>query len=272
MIIHNRFKDTMVLLLLLLLLAAPANLEGSGITANVIYRTFQIRMADSVGTAFTIDREKKQYLVTARHVVEDIVSGDEIEIYHKKRWKNIAIKVVGVGAGKIDIAVLACPIQLSPSYPLEASLADLVYGQSIYFLGFPFGYRWGLEEEHINRGFPLPFVKSGIVSAVLFGPSSKIWIDGHVNRGFSGGPVIFRPNAQASGEYRVAGVVVSYPLPTSRTIVDEHGDPIVDRHGKPFAYFQENPGFVIAINISHAIDLIQANPIGFELPVDEDAS
>lgn len=173
MIIHNRFKDTMVLLILLLLLAAPANLEGSGITANVIYRTFQIRKDHSVGTAFTIDRERKQYLVTARHVVEGIVSGDEIAIYHKKRWKNMAIKVVGVGAEKIDIAVLACPIQLSPSYPLEASLDGLVYGQSIYFLGFPFGYKWGLE-GHLNRGFPMPFVKSGIVSAMPFGSFSKI--------------------------------------------------------------------------------------------------
>ena len=53
------------------------------ITSNVIQRTFHIRRDNSTGTAFTIDRGSKQYLVTARHVVEGIESGNAIEIFHE---------------------------------------------------------------------------------------------------------------------------------------------------------------------------------------------
>ena len=42
------------------------------ITRNVIQRIFHIKRDNSTGTAFTIDRGSKQYLATARHVVEGI--------------------------------------------------------------------------------------------------------------------------------------------------------------------------------------------------------
>lgn len=241
------------------------------ITSNVIHRTFQIKKARSGGTAFTIDYEGKQYLITARHVVENITSGDEIEIFHEEQWKKMAIHVAGISAEEIDIAVLVCPVQLSPLFPMEASSGNLTYGQQIYFLGFPFGWNGG--GEYINRGFPFPFVKSGIVSSLDIKPSpSRIWIDGHANRGFSGGPVVFRPNAQAQAEYKVAGVVSFYPLPTIEPVVGDDRRPIVDSHGKPTAYFSENPGFVVASDICHAVDLIRANPTGFELPRDDNPS
>ena len=56
------------------------------ITRNVIQRIFHIKRDNSTGTAFTIDRRSKQYLVTARHVVEDIESGNTIEIFHEGQW------------------------------------------------------------------------------------------------------------------------------------------------------------------------------------------
>ncbi|MCY3991322.1 MAG: hypothetical protein OXF50_08880 [Caldilineaceae bacterium] len=34
----------------------------------------------------------------------------------------------------------------------------------------------------------------------------------------------------------------------------------------PVGYYGENTGFVVAVNIKHAIEIIDANPIGFELP------
>src|SRR5712691_1662146 len=39
------------------------------ITANFIHRTFRIRCGPSIGTAFTVDIDGRQYLVTARHVI-----------------------------------------------------------------------------------------------------------------------------------------------------------------------------------------------------------
>ena len=234
------------------------------ITTNAIQRTFHIKRGDASGTAFAIDRASRQYLVTAHHVVDGITSGDTIAVFHESRWKNVTVDVVGIGAADVDVAVLSCPIQLAPTHPLEASAAGLTYGQTVYFLGFPFG--WDGGAENMNRDFPMPFVKAGIVSAIIGGNLTRFFIDGHGNKGFSGGPVVFVPNGQPQAELRVAGIVANYPTPLREPIIDKLGHPIVDSHGEPAAFSQENPGFVVVMDIRHAIDLIDANPVGFQLP------
>ena len=119
--------------------------------------------------------------------------------------------------------------------------------------------------ERRNRELPVPFVKAGIVSAMITGPASRIYIDAHGNRGFSGGPVVFAPNGKSVGELRVAGIVSEAPKPRLETIVDKAGRPLVGDDGKPMAYFPENQGLVMAFDIRHATDLIDANPVGLQL-------
>ena len=226
------------------------------ITSNIIQRMLHIRRADKTGSAFTLDREEKQYLVTARHVVEGIASGESIFIGLKKRWEPIEINVVGVGEDEVDVAVLACQQQLSPTLQLEPSNM-FAYGQEAYFLGFPFG--WDSGGERINNGRPLPFAKAGIISAFLSEDApavQKIYLDAHANKGFSGGPVVFSL-LENQKELCVAGVVVGYP---------KRFQPVVDDNGNTVAHAQENPGLVLAISISHVVALIDANPIGFALP------
>ena len=233
------------------------------ITSNVLRRTFHIRWGDGSGTAFAIDRNGRQYLVTARHVVKGINPGNQIAIFHEKQWKSVSVDVIGIGEHAIDVAVLSCPIRLVPPLPLEASAGGLGFGQPIYFLGFPFG--WDSGSENMNQNFPLPFVKAGIVSAITFGDTSLIYIDGHNNKGFSGGPVVFVPAGRPQDEFQVAGIVVSYPTPIREPVVDKSGFPIVDARNEPVAYFPENPGFVVALSINHATNLIDSNPVGFQL-------
>ena len=69
------------------------------ITTNVLSRVFHIAWRDSTGTAFAIDHASKQYLVTARHVVKGIDSGDSIRVFHEEQWKNLTVDVVGIGDG-----------------------------------------------------------------------------------------------------------------------------------------------------------------------------
>ena len=204
------------------------------ITTNVIQRTFCIK-SKMVGTAFTIDRNGKQYLVTARHVVGGVVQS--MEVFHEDRWAPLGVNIVGIGRGDVDVAVFAPNVILSPPHPLEATSEGLMYGQPVSFLGFPFGWRGGLS--HMNNGFPFPFVKAGIVSAM---PTRRIWIDAHGNRGFSGGPVVFKPPSSVKNPaWKVAGIVVeSEPDPQTRA----------------------NAGFVIAEPIKAATDLIDERPIG----------
>ena len=243
------------------------------ITSNVIHRTFHIGWNGFAGTAFTIDHGSKQYLVTARHVVEGIESGKAIKIFRDKEWKDLVVNVVGIGKSKkMDVAVLACSTLLSPPFQLVASLEHLGPGQTISFLGYPFGWVSGGEE--INRGIPLPFVKAGIVSAIEFGDVVRIFLDAHGNKGFSGGPVVFVPDGRPENELRVAGIVSRLPPTPPSTwqpIVDDRGKLSRDREGNPIGYVQENPGIVIAIAIKHALELIDANPIGFQLPADKDS-
>ena len=238
------------------------------ITSNVIHRTFHIRYRNGTGTAFAIDRDGRQYLITARHLVEGIAAGDSVELFHDKQWKTLVVNVVGIGSNRIDVTVLACSIQLAPPLPLEASNAGLVFGQPVYFLGFPFGWDSGLE--NMNRDLPVPFVKAGVLSAMIAGDDSHIYIDAHGNKGFSGGPVVFLPNGRSANEFRVAGVVAEAPRPRLEAVVDRFGKPILGEDAQPISYFPENQGFVVAFDIRHATDLIEANPIGFPLLTEQE--
>ena len=222
-----------------------------------------------IGTAFTIDRESKQYLVTARHVVAGLQSGNAIKVFHNNKWENLVVNVVGGGKGAVDLAVLAPSIRLSSSPPLGVSSGSLTYGDPIYFLGYPFGMHSG--NEQFNRGLPLPLVKAGIVSAVMV-DKGVLWIilDAHVNKGFSGGPVLFIPDGKPRDEFQVVGVVTSYTSPKLRPIVNRKRGTITDGQGDPIGYVADNPGIGKAIGIHHALELIDANPIGFQLPAARD--
>ena len=247
---------------LVLVVLFPLSLRAHApmMVTNVIYRTFLIRWGDDLGTAFTIDHASKQYLVTARHVVKGIKSGNVIKLFREGKWENLPVNVVGIGKEKdMDVAVLACSIRLSPSFPLVASLENLKIGQAVSFFGYPFG--WGGGGEEINRGIPLPFVKAGIVSAMVFGDVSKIYLDAHNNEGFSGGPVVFTLNRRSKDRWRVAGIIVNYQTPVLRPIVDLKGEAIG-------GYIRENSGIAVAIHIRHVVELIDANPIGFTLPAE----
>ena len=252
--------------------------EAMMITSNVIQRTFHIAWGKSAGTAFAIDHASKQYLVTARHVVKGIKSDDVIKIHHEGKWKDLPVKVVGIGKGEIDVTVLACAEQLAPPFMLIPSDRGLQFGHSVAFLGFPFAWRGGGEQ--FNRGFPLPLVKAGIISRMSFGDMPTFYLDGHGNQGFSGGPVVFFPGEQPGNPLHVAGVVSHYPhapkLPPESPpywppLVNREGKPVTDSTGEPIGYIRENPGIVAAIPIRYVVELIDANPIGFPLPTGKDS-
>lgn len=65
------------------------------ITANVYHRTFRIKYGARCGTCFTIDVEGRQYLVTARHIVEGISDSDTVEVFYQNSWQAMAVKLVG---------------------------------------------------------------------------------------------------------------------------------------------------------------------------------
>jgi len=224
---------------------------------NALQRTFRISQGDSCGTCFTIDVDGKQYVVTAKHVlIEDNTDlAKPIRIAHQGLWKDAGLRIVGVADGEADVAVLAPANQMSPSFMLTPSHADMLLGQDAYFLGFPFNMQ--MDGGELNRDFPLPLVKRACVSAMhLRGPGPRlILLDGHNNPGFSGGPVVFARDGKDQYATSVAGVVSGYK---------SYFSPVYERDGKTETdkRVEDNSGILEACSIDYALDLIRENPIG----------
>ncbi len=224
------------------------------ITTNVIQRTFHIKVGEQSGTCFAADVDGKQYLITAKHLVEDLIGTNFILINHEKQWKAVETTLVGHCDGDIDISVLAPDVQLAPTYELTLTAGEIIYGQDVYFLGFPYGMTG--ESVPINFEFPFPFVKKAIVSNLYFCNDElhTIFLDGHNNPGFSGGPVVFsRPN---SIEYKVAAVISAYRYEIEPVYMDSKQSPFTYRY---------NTGIIVAHGIRHVFGLIDSNPIGIEI-------
>jgi S1-C subfamily serine protease len=222
------------------------------ITANVFRRTFFIQHDGSQGTAFTIDVDKRQYLVTARHVCASIKDGDNIGIFRNGSWQEKKTKVVGVGLPDridTDVAVLALEEQLSPSFPLPPTGQGLIWGQNVYFLGYPYGLHTSVD---VNDGYPLALVKGAVMSGSVGQPGNPetFLLDGHNNKGFSGGPVVFQLNG---GEFKVMAIVSAY-----KTEAVE-----IKFQGKPTGLASDaNTGIIVCPSIKQVVDMISAKPIG----------
>ncbi len=223
------------------------------VSTNILQRTFRIKYKGGEGTCFTIDQDGRQYIVTANHVVNGISDADVVSIFHEKRWKKLSVKLVGIAALPVDIAVLAPPQQLSPSHPLPTDAGNLYLSQDVYFLGFPYGLQIDVGPD-MNRDFPLPLVKKGIISSLEFSKLhlDYILLDGHNNPGFSGGPVVYIP--PGSSDLKVAGVISGYHYEWGKVYRQGQKTPLE---------FQQNTGIIIAYCILHAVELIKRKPIGF---------
>lgn len=220
------------------------------ITANVIHRVFRIQSGNSQGTAFTIDVDGRQYLVTARHVVKGLESPTALSVFSRGAWVELPVKVVGHGAAETDISVFA-PSRLltDASLTMEPMSKGVIYGQDVYFLGFPYGFlgRYIFGPD----GWPLPFVKKAIVS--LF-DGSVFLLDGHNNPGFSGGPVVFIEHP--GDTFKVAAIVSGY-----RAVAE----PVYAGVDATALTYQHNTGIIVSHAIGGALELIRQNPIGFDL-------
>lgn len=226
------------------------------ITSEILTRVFHIRFRESSGTAFTIDVDRRQYLVTAAHVVEGVGETGDIELMHEGRWKRLAVRVTAAIPIRADIVVLASPFQLSHTLPLELSPDGLMLGQQMYFLGFPFGM--SMPDDPWGRRVPAPFAKGGINSAIVDEEGvHAIYVDAISNPGFSGGPLIFRQSH--TNAMHVAGVISGNAIDRAPVVVGANDRPT------PFVS-HGHAGLVVAHSIEHAVAAARSNPIGFDLP------
>ena len=248
-----RIRALAVLLALCLAGVAQAQVP----TSNVLFRILRIRVADVTGSAFTIEVDGRQYLITARHLLKGFGSEGEIELWTEGRWNKSRARAMYPRKEVVDIAALDLGRSLTVAFPLEPSSGGLILGQQVYFLGYPDGLGSSVSAP-LPPGFgEVPFLKSGIVSALddRDPEASVLYLDGQNNPGFSGGPVVFWHSPTAS--FRVAGVVRGYrneALPVLKR--KSLGDPAAKAYDD--LYTRANSGIVIGYDIVHIVNAIRA--------------
>ena len=215
------------------------------IQTNILYRTFFIRAAQ-YGTAFTLDVNGEEYLITANHLLPEQGTDIDLQLFHNNRWLKSTAKVVGRGRGEVDIAVLKLDVRLTgKEYDVLPSLGLLEFGQDVYFLGFPYKM-WGNVGDFMG-GRPLPFAKKGILSLLSMGSPQILYVDAINNEGFSGGPLFFYASTDPR-RLRVAGVVSKFRI-EHESVLNDEGEPT--KMTVPY-----NTGFLVAYGIKHALELI----------------
>lgn len=235
-------------------------------TTNIIQKTFLVKRDNSTGTMFAVEHDGREYLVTARHVVPD--GREAITVLHDEQWKRLPISGIYPHPGNADVTVMTLDRQIAPRYGTELGLAGATVGQNALLIGFPFD--WNNTQFDFNNGYPIPFVKAGIISAFTFRNGSKtIHLDGHSNGGFSGGPIItdHNPSRDPKVGPKIIGVVSAANL--EHTPHPYAFNPPLERMGEhpiPIDHVHPtNAGFIKGCAIDHAVELIHDNPTGFQL-------
>lgn len=225
-------------------------------TTDLQNRIFFIK-ADQYGTAFTIEIDNREYLISAKHLFDNAKNTETIKLKYAHNWHERNVTYVGEGHGEIDIAVFAMTnTYLTPTkFKLDATSAGLIWGQEVFFVGFPYKMDINLD-KNLTGGRPTPFMKKGIISAMDFSQdASLMYIDAINNEGFSGGPLVFVKQGKPNNEYSVAGVISKFKTerePVKRTSCEL----------KTNLYVDYNTGLLVAYNIRYAIEIIKNKPIG----------
>ena len=221
------------------------------IQREVLTRVFRIRYAGGGATAFTMEHAGVQFLVTAKHVFEKTKwpANDKIELLIEGVYKPLDVEIKYPKDGRIDIAVMKTnPYEeLNSPNGVQFTSNGLIFGQDVYFLGFPFNYD-SLLAKFPGSNSPVPFIKKACFSGMLNPSPSMLFLDGYNNQGFSGGPVCFK-NANDKS-FSIAGVISGYRY---------RGSPVFDAktHMECPLYVKENTGIIEASDISFAVTVAQ---------------
>ncbi len=222
------------------------------LTFNVYDRVFEARWNGATGTAFTVDIDSRQYLVSAKHVFEGVETSDLIEIFLQSQWTKVEVTVIGLSTDDTDVVVLATDRPIGAHHPLRLSKGEVFLSQDVFFVGYPFGMH--STTMTADGALHLPLVKKACLSGYHEQPGGSVWIlDGFNNPGFSGGPVI---SAIEPKQEMVFGIVSAYRF--SDESVHIKGEPIE-------ASVKTNTGIIYAYSAAIAMDLIAENPNGVEI-------
>lgn len=208
------------------------------VPAQCLERVVKVLVPGGQGTGFVVPEIGAEWLVTARHVVENVDPSNIQLEWHGSTLTTTLVPLAQASPGA-DVQVYKIDLELWTGLPLTPSADNVIFSQDLYFLGYPYGL--GIRSSGVTQ---YPFVKKGILSASDVEIAGvRIWmIDGINNPGFSGGPVVFQNSGTST--WQVLGVVSGY---RTEHVAIAGGSGTVPT----------NTGIIVAYDIKHAIDAIE---------------
>lgn len=221
------------------------------ITSEVTTKVYFLKIGKKTGSCFLINHDGKKFLITAKHLLGEVNSKQKL--FFELRKDSVWMKMEGIillnDNPKIDIAVIDLNSKTKVKNHVGLTIKGLVYSDEGYFLGFPYGLIMENSESQ-NDGFPVPLVKKAIMSAFFYKDSiTTLFLDGHNNPGFSGGPIVFKNRDKKQNQkWNIIGVISAYKGQKNELIT-------------PFGKlkYQENSGIIVGYGINHAIEIIEKN-------------
>ena len=215
--------------------------------ANVIERTFHIRTSAGNGTAFAIEYNGQQYLVTAKHIVkndyDDLLPGETVRLLSDQGMEIQPVARIETcdgdpNSGDVDIAVL----QLNQSLPFQGNAPALGRPEELFVpqtVAMPTAEHW--------VGFRTGFVittRTGAIGKIVKSEhrashTGDFLVEIEAYPGFSGSPLVCW---DTEGQARLAGIATRFSW---RTLQAFGPEPV-------------HSGFIGCFHIQHAVDLIQA--------------
>jgi S1-C subfamily serine protease len=226
------------------------------VTGNVLSRVFQIRFNGSTGTAFVIDFEDQQYIITANHMVVGAGTQAKVDVFGggDSEWHSFDFKILHGPSQCADVAVLI-PVEkrVSTADPIPYPYNYLI-GQEAYFLGFPYG----LYTSFAKQKQAVALVKHGYISAsvscaAIYPNASQdeglMLLDGLNNPGFSGGPVVAPDVSAPNHAFKLVGVISGYK--------SENVQLNVNGQATANASVATNTGIILVVPIQRVVEIIK---------------
>ena len=220
------------------------------VQSEIYCRVMRIIYGKCSGTAFTIESHGQQFLVTAKHIFEGagFPASTVVTVLIGTEYKPFDVDVQYPKEQKADLAVMKLKTSqfLTPVYDNINSKDGLIFGQDVFFVGFPYEYD-SILGMYPGGKMPIPFVKKACMSAILQDGAGTILLDGINNPGFSGSPVCFKKVGSNEKSMRILGVVSGYRF---------NAQPLFDQSGNQTNFYvKENTGIIIVSDIKHAVEI-----------------
>jgi len=274
--------------------------QNTTVVMNALANTLLIETVNGQGTGFTVDVKGRQYLVTARHLVENMGPEGEVKIAKFDPAGQIADEKYAMkifqAEGAADIAVLIPPARLTSGESMVGCGYQL--GQNAYFVGFPGGEYSDPRNKGVSLSArPMGLIKQGLLSGLQNEDrATLLLLDGMNVGGLSGSPVTYWVDAKGddpshtcviavvSGFTENLGLVLVPRVIKEQDIrpTDYEKGLIVtfpDHPGKKYRLeeptvkgvktkemVQLNTGIVRTYSFGAAVKLIQDHPIGAPVP------